>query len=178
MAKGHTIPLLQFGRILLNRHVAVTMVLSMSLFDHFALSTDSMQPHFEQVLEALPRVSFMVTDGFLWWTLQSANKFKIRRLFCWATVGSKTVGETLREEPKAGIVEGVFGGPQPVGELVDLTQFPWIRLCKDDVEAELRNLEAGSVANEFNMKSIGATINSYGVVENSFYELEPALLTF
>ncbi|MED6134891.1 hypothetical protein PIB30_041142 [Stylosanthes scabra] len=211
MAKGHIIPLLQFGRILLNRHVTVTVVTtpgnrpfmeesfagtaasivtipfpnltvpgvectdklpSKSLFYDFALSTDSMQPHFEQALEALPRVSFMVTDGFLWWTLQSANKFKIPRLTfypmsCYSIAVSRVA-----------TVEGVFSGPQSKGELVALTQFSWIRVCKDDVEAEFRNMETGSAAQEFHSKAIGTSINSYGMVQNSFYELEPVFVDY
>ncbi|MED6109682.1 hypothetical protein PIB30_035950 [Stylosanthes scabra] len=211
MAKGHTIPLLQFGRILLNRHVAITVVTtpanrpfveeslastaasvvtipftksvvpgvestdklpSMSLFYNFALSTVSMQPHFEQALEALPRVSFMVTDGFLWWTLQSANKFKIRRLVYY---GMSSYCLLLY---RVAAVEGVLSGPQPEGELVELTQFTWIRMCKDDVEAEFRNGEVGNVAQEVNMKMVEATMNSYGVVENSFYELQPVFVAY
>ncbi|MED6109680.1 hypothetical protein PIB30_035948 [Stylosanthes scabra] len=211
MAKGHTIPLLQFGRILLNRHVAVTVITtpanrpfveeslagtaasvvtipftstavpgvestdklpSMSLFYNFALSTVSMQPHFEQALEALPRVSFMVTDGFLWWTLQSANIFKIRRL---AFTGMSSYCMSLC---RVAAVEGIFSGPQPKGELVELTQFTWIRMCKDDVETEFRNREAETAAHEFNTKMMETTMNSYGVVENSFYELQPAFVDY
>ncbi|MED6134897.1 hypothetical protein PIB30_041148, partial [Stylosanthes scabra] len=211
MAKGHIIPLLQFGRILLNRHLTVTVVTtpgnrpfmeeslagtaasivtipfsnltvpgvectdklpSKSLFYDFALSTDSMQPHFEQALEALPRVSFMVTDSFLWWTLQSANKFKIPWFtFCPMSCYCMAV-------MRVATVEGVFSGSQPKDELVELTQFPWIRVCKDDVEAEFKNMEAGDVASEFHMKIIGTSSNSYGMVQNSFYELEPAFVDY
>ncbi|MED6148093.1 hypothetical protein PIB30_050004 [Stylosanthes scabra] len=211
MAKGHTIPLLQFGRTLLNRHVAVTVVTtpanrpfieeslagttasivtipfsstavpgvestdklpSMSLFYHFGMSTISMQPYFERVLEALPRVNFMVTDGFLWWTLQSANKFKIRRL---AFNGMSSYCLSLCT---VATVEGVFSGPQSMGELVELTQFPGIRMCKDDVEAELRDLDLRKVAHEFNTKLMETTMKSYGVVGNSFYEPEPAFVDY
>ncbi|KAJ6302006.1 hypothetical protein OIU77_016166 [Salix suchowensis] len=48
----------------------------MSLFAPFALSTRLMQPDFEKAIETLPPVSFMVSDGFLWWTLDSAIKFE------------------------------------------------------------------------------------------------------
>ncbi|MED6200359.1 hypothetical protein PIB30_084261 [Stylosanthes scabra] len=131
-----------------------------------------MQPHFEQALEALPRVSFMVTDGFLWWTLQSASKFKVPRLTfypmsCYCIAVSRVA-----------TVEGVFSGSQPKDELVELTPFPWIRVCKDDVEAEFRNMETGGVAQEFHSKIIGTSINSYGMVQNSFYELEPAFADY
>lgn len=53
---------------------------SMSLFHSFANATNDMQPDFEQALHTLPRVGFMVSDAFLWWTQDSASKFNIPRL--------------------------------------------------------------------------------------------------
>jgi hypothetical protein len=52
---------------------------SMSLFHSFANGTKPMQPAFERALENLPRVSFIVSDWFLWWTLESASKLNIPR---------------------------------------------------------------------------------------------------
>ncbi|CAN1121125.1 UDP-glycosyltransferase 90A2 [Linum perenne] len=53
----------------------------MSLFPQFALSTESIRPQFDSALENLsPRPTFMVSDGFLWWTQDSAEKFGIPRL--------------------------------------------------------------------------------------------------
>jgi hypothetical protein len=52
---------------------------SMSLFYLFAKATKVMQLDFENALLTLPRVSFMVSDGFLWWTIESASKFNIPR---------------------------------------------------------------------------------------------------
>ncbi|CAI0455367.1 unnamed protein product [Linum tenue] len=47
---------------------------SMSLFPQFALATKLMQPDFERLVDNLPQpVDFMVSDSFLWWTLESAN---------------------------------------------------------------------------------------------------------
>ncbi|KDP45370.1 hypothetical protein JCGZ_09619 [Jatropha curcas] len=123
MAKGHTIPLLYLARLLLNRHVKVTIFTtpanhyfiakslsnttasiidlsfpkntgsemspgiestdqlpSTELFPSFALSTKLMQPEFERALRNLPFINFMVSDGFLWWTLESAIKFGFPRL--------------------------------------------------------------------------------------------------
>ncbi|KAK4759901.1 hypothetical protein SAY87_023032 [Trapa incisa] len=39
-----------------------------------------MQPRFEAELERLLPVSLLVSDGFLWWMLESANKFGIPRM--------------------------------------------------------------------------------------------------
>ncbi|CAN1348781.1 UDP-glycosyltransferase 90A1 [Linum perenne] len=53
----------------------------MSLFPQFALSTESIRPQFDSALENLsPHPTFMVSDGFLWWTHDSAEKFGIPRL--------------------------------------------------------------------------------------------------
>ncbi|XP_020980878.1 UDP-glycosyltransferase 90A1-like [Arachis duranensis] len=145
---------------------------SMSLFFEFAMATASIQPHFEQALETLPRVSFMVTDGFLWWTLQSANKFHIPRLVFF---GMSCYSVSVFREAE---MQGIFRGPQPDDELVELTRFPWIKICKEDLEPSSRNAEPGSIPYEFNVKSVGASVNSYGTVVNSFYELEPLFVDY
>ncbi|KAK8347046.1 hypothetical protein V6Z12_A07G257400 [Gossypium hirsutum] len=56
---------------------------SMSLFFPFCKATKQMQPMVEEKLQVLVQVrpvSFMVSDGFLWWTLESATKFGLPRL--------------------------------------------------------------------------------------------------
>lgn len=53
---------------------------SMALILPFLSSTKLMQEDFEQALKTLPTVTFMVTDMFLGWTLDSASKFGIPRL--------------------------------------------------------------------------------------------------
>nr|DAD46500.1 TPA_asm: hypothetical protein HUJ06_016437 [Nelumbo nucifera] len=52
---------------------------SMSLFVPFAKATGLMQPDFEQVLQSLPSVSCIISDGFLSWKQKSASKFGIPR---------------------------------------------------------------------------------------------------
>ncbi|KAK7273656.1 hypothetical protein RIF29_14714 [Crotalaria pallida] len=216
MSKGHTIPLLDFARLLLLRHnTAVTIFTtpknrpfvaqslhgtaasivtlpfptatdipagvestdelpSISLFFKFANSTEAMQPHFEHALEhTLPRPNFMVTDAFLWWTLQSATKFSVPRfvyfgMSCYSTC-------LLREAVRSGIL----GGPQPDDELVELTRFPWIKICKEDIiESKFKNRDENDVAYKFKMKITSATTISYGIVVNSFYELEPVFVDY
>ncbi|XP_019429574.1 PREDICTED: UDP-glycosyltransferase 90A1-like [Lupinus angustifolius] len=142
---------------------------SMSLFYKFGNSTATMQPYFENALEneiTIPRISFMVTDSFLWWTLQSATKFNVPRF---AYFGMSCYSVCLSSEA---VFSGILGGSQPDDELVTLTRFPWIKLCKNDFEAEFRNSEPKSDAYEFNMNVISAIGGSYGMLVNSFYELE------
>ncbi|KAK7272843.1 hypothetical protein RIF29_13883 [Crotalaria pallida] len=146
---------------------------SISLFYKFANATEAMQPHFEHALQhTLPRPNFMVTDGFLWWTLQSATKFSVHRFVYY---GMSCHSHSLSKEA---VHSGILGGPQPNDELVELTRFPWIKICKEDFESEFRNIDPNSVAYQFNMKVISATIISYGMVVNSFYELEPVFVDF
>ncbi|XP_061341326.1 UDP-glycosyltransferase 90A1-like isoform X2 [Gastrolobium bilobum] len=145
---------------------------SICLFCKFAMATEAMQPHFEEALKTLPRVSFMVTDGFLWWTLESATKFSVPR-FVYFGMNCYSLCLSM-EAMKAGI----FSGSQPDDELVTLTRFPWIRLSKEDFDPAFRNREPDSLENVFNMKSISSTLNSSGILVNSFYELEPKFVDY
>ncbi|KAK4421534.1 UDP-glycosyltransferase 90A1 [Sesamum alatum] len=54
-----------------------------SLWPDLLAATKLMESHFEQILESLPLISFMITDVFLGWTLDSANKYNIARLACY-----------------------------------------------------------------------------------------------
>ncbi|KAI9121287.1 hypothetical protein K1719_008320 [Acacia pycnantha] len=214
MAKGHTIPLLHFARLLLRRNTSVTVITtpanrpfvieslqnttasiidlpfpanvpdipagvestdklpSMSLIHKFASATVHMQPHFERMLETLPSVSFLVSDGFLWWTLHSASKFGIPRLVFYGM--SSYAGALSRE----GYISGIFNGPQPDDESIKLNRFPWIQVCKNDLEPEFRNPDTKSLSFEFHSDVFSSTANSFGMVVNSFYELEPEFVDY
>ncbi|KAJ1375791.1 UDP-glycosyltransferase family, conserved site [Sesbania bispinosa] len=135
----------------------------MSLFHDFANATVAMQPHFEQVLETLlPRVTFMVTDAFLWWTLQSATRFGVPR-FAFNGMCCYSACLTI-EAMRCGILDD---------ESVSLTRFPCIKLSKEDFDFSFVNPDTTSLESEFFMKTYSAMVNSYGVLVNSFYELEP-----
>ncbi|CAH2051522.1 unnamed protein product [Thlaspi arvense] len=172
MSKGHTIPLLQFARLLLrHRRKQPTITVfttpknqpfvsdflsdtpeinvislpfpenisgippgvestdtlpSMSLFVPFTRATKLLQPLFEETLKNLPEVSFMVTDGFLWWTSASATKFKIPRLvfFGWNSYSSAVSIAALKRRPDI----------ESQTEPVTLHDFPWIRVTKSDFD--------------------------------------------
>ncbi|KAK7339445.1 hypothetical protein VNO77_20113 [Canavalia gladiata] len=209
MSKGHTVPLLHFARILLHRHLAVTVFTtpanrpfvsqmvqdtaaavidlpfphgiadipagvestdklpSISLFHAFASATSLMKPHFEHALRSLPRVTFMVSDAFLWWTLDSASKFGFHRFVFY---GMSNYCHALYQEV---IQSGFLGGPQPLDELVTLTRFPWIRVSKNDFDLSFRSQD-----HMFFNKVRLTAFNSYGRIVNSFYELEPDFADF
>ncbi|KAJ7974552.1 Glycosyltransferase [Quillaja saponaria] len=214
MAKGHTIPLLHFARLLLLRDLTVTFFttpfnrpfIAQSLFDttatiidipfpnnisddipagtestdklpslslvyKFIAATKLMQPDFELALQNLPRVAFMVSDAFLWWTLDSTSKFDIPRLVFYGTSGY-----AISLSKEAGM--SGFSGAQSNDELFALTRFPWIRLTKNDFDPEFLNADPNGLAYNVIMNALSASMKSYGLVVNSFYELEPAFIDY
>ncbi|CAL1391885.1 unnamed protein product [Linum trigynum] len=139
-----------------------------SLFPHFALATERIRPDFESALENLrPWPSFMVSDGFLWWTEDSAEKFGIPRLVFHgmsnhaASVSRAVAGDRL------------LFGPESDDELIAVTRFPGVRVCKSDFEETARTPDPEGPFYDFVMKAFGAPSRSYGYVMNSFHEFEP-----
>ncbi|KAJ6751625.1 hypothetical protein OIU85_002091 [Salix viminalis] len=108
---------------------------SMSLFAPFALSTRLMQPDFENAIETLPPVSFMVSDGFLWWTLDSANKFGFPRL---VSYGMCIYSSCLL---KSATEHRLLFGPESDDELITLPQFPWIKVTRNDFDSPFTDSE-------------------------------------
>ncbi|XP_015573632.1 UDP-glycosyltransferase 90A1 [Ricinus communis] len=139
---------------------------SMSLFPPFALATKLMQPDFDEALKSLPLVNFMVSDGFLWWTADSAMKFGIPRLIFYGMSNySSCVAKSAAE------CNHLFG-PESADDLITLTEFPWIKVTKNDFEPVFLNPEPKGPHFEFILKTVIASSISYGYLSNSFYELE------
>ncbi|KAF5479564.1 hypothetical protein F2P56_000374 [Juglans regia] len=144
---------------------------SMSLFHSFALSTRFMQPDFERALETLPRVSFMVSDWFLWWTAEPASRFNIPRfIFSGMCYYATTVARAVK-------MDRLLSGPQSDDELVTVTTFPWVKVTKNDFERQFR--EPIGLELEFTMKvTMLSATNCHGIIVNSFYELEPVFADY
>ncbi|XP_062153314.1 UDP-glycosyltransferase 90A1-like [Alnus glutinosa] len=140
---------------------------SMSLFHSFAIATRLMQPDFERELEALPRVSFVVSDWFLWWTLESASTFNIPRF---AFHGMSYYSRALSWDV---VRNRLLFGPESDDELITVPTFPWIKLTKNDFEPQFREPEPKGQDFEFIMNAVISETNSYGIIFNSFHELEP-----
>ncbi|XP_010420136.2 PREDICTED: UDP-glycosyltransferase 90A1-like [Camelina sativa] len=233
MSKGHTIPLLQFARLLLlHRRIApgddeekqptisVTVFTtpknqpfvsnflsddvassvrvislpfpenivgippgvestdklpSMSLYAPFTRATKSLQPLFEAALQNLPKVSFMVTDGFLWWTSESAARFDIPRL---AFYGMNSYASAITS---SAWVHELFTKPENVisdTEPVTVPDFPWISVKKCQFDPVLTNSEQSGPAFELLIDHIISTKKSRGVIVNSFYELESTFVDY
>ncbi|AEC06549.1 UDP-Glycosyltransferase superfamily protein [Arabidopsis thaliana] len=222
MSKGHIIPLLQFGRLLLRHHrkeptITVTVFTtpknqpfisdflsdtpeikvislpfpenitgippgventeklpSMSLFVPFTRATKLLQPFFEETLKTLPKVSFMVSDGFLWWTSESAAKFNIPRFVSYgmnsysAAVSISVFKHELFTEPES----------KSDTEPVTVPDFPWIKVKKCDFDHGTTEPEESGAALELSMDQIKSTTTSHGFLVNSFYELESAFVDY
>ncbi|KAF8011449.1 hypothetical protein BT93_J1922 [Corymbia citriodora subsp. variegata] len=147
---------------------------SMSLFPAFTNATALMQPSLEAELERLhPRPAFMVSDGFLWWTLESASKFGIPRLVFYG------MSNYAMAVSRAAVVENHLHGPTAEDEPFTLKAFPWIKLTKNDFERHhSQPLTEENPQLEFHMKVIVTTQKSNGLVVNSFQELEPTFLDY
>ncbi|KAL8097796.1 UDP-glycosyltransferase 90A1-like [Apium graveolens] len=145
---------------------------SMSLFVPFVTCTKLMKPHFEEALGGLADVTFMVTDGFLGWTLDSANKFGIPRL---ATYGFNAFATAIHRSLEAC---RVLFEVQSDDELFDVPDFPWIKLTRNDFNSPMKDPEPEGPHFEFLKEMLTATSNSYGLIVNSFYELEPKFIEY
>ncbi|MCE3050662.1 hypothetical protein HAX54_047773 [Datura stramonium] len=212
MSKGHTIPIFDLARLLLNRKISITIFTtpanrpffsnslidtnidiieipfpqniqgippgvestdklpSMSLFPPFVNATKLMQPHFEQALESLPPVTFMITDGFLSWTLDSANKFGIPRLVYFGM--SAFAGALTRSA--ASILQTEVSDDEPFA----LPDFPSIKLTRNDFDIPFRERHPKGPLFDFVMESMISTSKSYGLLVNSFYELESVYVDY
>ncbi|CAF1697463.1 hypothetical protein Bca4012_000939 [Brassica carinata] len=233
MSKGHTIPLLQFARLLLLRHrrvispcdqskeptISITVFTtpqnhpfisnflsdvssstkiislpfpeniagippgvettdklpSMSLFVPFTRATKSLQTLFEETLKNLPHVSFIVADGFLWWTLDSAAKLGIPSL---AFYGMNNYASALFSSV---YVHQLFTKQEIIKsetEPVTVPDFPWISVKKCEFSPIFTHPDRSGPEFELFMDQIVSTGKSRGVIVNSFYELESTFVDF
>ncbi|CAI9272746.1 unnamed protein product [Lactuca saligna] len=145
---------------------------SMSCFPQFATATKLMQPDFEEALEKIPHVTCIVSDGFLSWTLASANKFGIPRLWFF---GMSAYSSAISQEVA---VNRLLSGPETDDDLITVTRFPWIKVTRNDFIEPFNQRNPTSPHQDFVMEVTMAMMNSYGQIMNSFYELEPQFLDY
>ncbi|KAJ8544957.1 hypothetical protein K7X08_017540 [Anisodus acutangulus] len=143
---------------------------SMSLFVPFAKATKLMKPDFELTLESLSPVTFMITDSFLPWTLDSANKFGISRfayygLTTFSLSLMSSSGDLLRTELSD-------------DEMFTLPNFPWIKLTRNDFDPPFKEREPKGPLFDFAMEETTATSKSYDLIVSSFYELESVYVDY
>lgn len=145
---------------------------SMSLFVPFFTCTKLMKPHFEEALGNLPDVTFMISDGFLAWTLDSANKFGIPRL---ATYGFSGFSSALYQSVSA---SRIFFELESDDELFQVPDFPWIKVTRNDFDLHVKDQKVKGPSSECFNEMVIATSNSYGLIINSFYDLEPKFMEY
>ncbi|KAL7190393.1 hypothetical protein ACSBR2_022630 [Camellia fascicularis] len=139
---------------------------SMSLFVPFANATKHIQPDFEKALEALSNVTCLISDGFLSWTLESATKFGIPRL---ASYGWSYYSMCVCREVA---VNRLLSGPESDDEILTVPSFPWIKLRRNDFDEPFNVREPKGPHIDFVTEQSIATAKSYGIIMNSFEELE------
>ncbi|KAL3629237.1 hypothetical protein CASFOL_026459 [Castilleja foliolosa] len=140
---------------------------SMSLFVPFVNGTELMQNSFENSLRTFHKqVTCIISDGFLHWTLQSASKFNIPRL---SFYGMSYYAMALS---RSVMVDGSLTSHDSGDEEFTVNSFPWIKLCRNDFDDPFDKKDPRGAHLDFIIKATTATANSYGIVVNSFYELE------
>nr|XP_027093755.1 UDP-glycosyltransferase 90A1-like [Coffea arabica] len=141
---------------------------SMSLFHQFANATKLMQPHFEKALEDLQPVGCIISDAFLGWTQDSAAKMGIPRI---GFYGMSSFASTLSAVIA---IERPHALTTSIDEPFSIPSFPKLSLTRNDFMPPFGDLEPKGPWVEFMIEQSTAMAKSYGVIVNSFYELEPA----
>lgn len=146
----------------------------MSLFPQFASATKLMQSIFEQELEELQPVSCIISDAFLGWTQECAEKFGIPRIgffgmSCFAMTMYEIIG---REKPHASTTS--FDQPFYISP----NNFPKLKLTRNDFDPPFNQLQPKGESVDFMMEQLFALYRSFGIIVNSFDELESSYAEF
>ncbi|XP_076945234.1 UDP-glycosyltransferase 90A1-like [Bidens hawaiensis] len=140
---------------------------SLAHFYNF-VSTKFMKFHFEQAIRDIKTpVTFMVTDGFFGWTLESANALNIPRLVYYGMGNfANTTSRVISLNPR------LFDGKDD-NERVVVPELPWIKATRLEFDDAFTEHGINSPLSQWVAEQVHATTNSYGLVTNSFFELEP-----
>ncbi|XP_058111739.1 UDP-glycosyltransferase 90A1-like [Magnolia sinica] len=140
---------------------------SMDLLLPFLEATKLFQSHFEKALQNLQGVICIISDGFLAWTQQSASKFNIPRVaFYGMNNYSMSICQTvIRDRPH----KGITSNDQPFS----LSSLPWLQITKNDLSYPFNDPDASGPFYDFVKETIEKLSESYGMIVNDFYELEP-----
>ncbi|CAA2991129.1 UDP-glycosyltransferase 90A1-like, partial [Olea europaea subsp. europaea] len=145
---------------------------SMSLFLPFTRATKLMQPYFEKTLQTLPHVTCIVSDQFLHWTAESATKLGIPRL---GFFGMSNYANAISRDAA---VNGLLSLHESADEPFNLTSFPWIKLTRNDFDDPSNKRDPSGPLFDFIIETVVAMSNSFGLLVNSFYELEPLYVDY
>ncbi|XP_057769360.1 UDP-glycosyltransferase 90A1-like [Salvia miltiorrhiza] len=140
---------------------------SMALFLPFVRGLELMQPAFEQELQNIhSQVTCIISDGFLPWTLESASRLGIPRL---SYYGMSYYSMAVSSD--AGI-SGHMSSPETDDDPFTVKSFPWIQLTRNDFDEPFNRRDPSGPHLDFIIQTVTATANSYGLLVNTFYDLE------
>ncbi|KAI3684533.1 hypothetical protein L6452_33757 [Arctium lappa] len=145
---------------------------AMSSFINFVDATEKLQPGFEEIVRCLPPVSCIISDGFLCWTQDSADKLGIPRLVFYGTnIFSLTMCNIMAKfKPHA----EVSSDDEPFA----VPDFPRFKLTMNDFEPPFSEVDPKGPMMDFVAKQQASNVKSHGMVVNSFYELEPGFIDY
>nr|GEX25133.1 UDP-glycosyltransferase 90A1-like [Tanacetum cinerariifolium] len=127
-----------------------------------------MKSDFEQAVQSLKKpVTFMVTDGFFGWTVESAKKLKIPRLVYYGMSNFAVTMSRVISLNKH-IFKGCFGN-----DLIVVPEFPWLTATRSEFDDTFTSMNPNSTNVEWIREVDQALSKSYGLVTNTFFELEP-----
>lgn len=132
-----------------------------------------MQQTFEAALQSLqPPVSCIISDMFLGFTLQSAQKMGVPRLaFSGMGAFSSSMYQILvREKPHA--------LTQSADQPFPMTGFPEWELTRNDFDSPFSEIDPSGPYVDFIAEQIMAMTMSHGMIVNTFYELERRYVDF
>ncbi|MFS7956789.1 putative flavanone 7-O-beta-glucosyltransferase [Helianthus anomalus] len=142
---------------------------SLSLFYYFVSSTELMKSHFEQAIQSLKTpVTFMITDCFFGWTLESAKVFNIPRL-AFYPIGYFPITMSRVISVNKHLFEG-----KTDTDLVTVPEFPWMTATRLEFSDVFNGRDYHSPLSKWTVEQVLANNKSYGLVINSFFELERA----
>lgn len=132
-----------------------------------------MQGSFEKALETLtPPVSCIISDGFMAFTVESAQRFGVPRLvFFGMAAFPATMYQVLgRERPHAAAESADEAFPMP--------GFPGVELTRNDFSPPFNEVAPSGPHVEFMAEQIASMAMSHGMIVNSFYEMEKRYIDF
>lgn len=114
----------------------------------------------------------MITDGFLYWTVESANKFSVPRFVYYGMSSfAQTVSRIL-------VQSEILREIESDDELFSIPGFPRVKLTRNDFEPIFTDRKPKGPHFEFIKNCAFSTSKSQGLLVNSFYELESDFLEY
>ncbi|KAH7682537.1 UDP-glucuronosyl/UDP-glucosyltransferase protein [Dioscorea alata] len=145
---------------------------SMLLFLPFIQAVKKLQPQFELALKNLPTINLLISDGFLGWAVDSSAKFGIPRMAFYGMGNFATTISRIVSINKPHKHVSSYDDPFTV------TPFPHLKLTKADLSPPFDDPDSKGPLHDFVMEQGIATMQSHGIIINSFSELDEIYLDY